>query len=223
MVAEALHAPRYHPAMDLSQSVTDALAGRMLLSHPFYRRWEAGDLAAGELAAYAAQYLHVERQLPETLEAVIASADNVEVRANLQENLDDERGRPMAHVELFSGFADAVGATPASATPATAELVALYARATDEGTAFAIGVLAAYELQAADVARSKAEGLRAHYGLSESAIAFWDLHATMEVDHAGWTIEAAAELDGIEFLRGVAASRDAWWSFLDERELAAQR
>jgi pyrroloquinoline-quinone synthase len=209
--------------MDLSTSVTRALAGRTLLSHPFYRRWEAGELRDDELAAYAAQYVHVERQLPVTLESTIASTAVAPVRAALQENLDDELGRPMPHVELFATFAAAVGAQPTPPTPATSALVALYAGAHDEGAAFAIGVLAAYEFQAAEIARSKADGLRAHYGLSSDATEFWDVHATMETEHADWTLDAAAHLDADGFLRGVAASRDAWWSFLDERELAAQR
>ena len=29
------------------------IGGKRLLDHPFYRRWEAGTLARGELAAYA--------------------------------------------------------------------------------------------------------------------------------------------------------------------------
>jgi pyrroloquinoline-quinone synthase len=222
-VANPEHPSRYHPAMDLSQSVTRTLEGRTLLSHPFYRRWEAGELGDDELAAYAAQYAYVERQLPDTLESTIASTTSAPVRASLKENLDDERGRPMPHVELFATFADAVGAVPTAPTPATSSLVALYAGAPGEGTSFAIGVLAAYEFQAAEIARSKAEGLRAHYGLSSDATVFWDVHATMEAEHSDWTLDAAAHLDADEFLRGVAESRDAWWSFLDERELAAHR
>jgi pyrroloquinoline-quinone synthase len=207
--------------MDLTPSVANALEGRTLLSHPFYRRWEAGSLGVGELAAYAAQYVHVERQLPVTLEATISSTDSARVRSLLQENLDDERGNPVAHVELFANFADAVGASPTAPSPATGSLTALYATAPEVGTAFALGVLAAYEVQAAEVARSKADGLRAHYGLDESGTAFWDVHASMETEHADWTLDAARELDAAEFLAGVRASRDAWWAFLDERELAA--
>ncbi len=207
--------------MDLNASIERALAGRELLSHPFYRRWEQGALGEAELPNYAAQYVHVERQLPATLEAVIDGTDDARVRRALQENLDDERGHPMPHVELFASFADAVGATPTAPTDATRALVSLYERAPRSSTSLAVGVLAAYEVQAAEVARSKAAGLRAHYGLAASATRFWDVHATMEADHASWSLEAAGALDRDEVLRGVAASRDAWWAFLDERELAA--
>jgi len=211
----------YHPAMDLTLTVTGILEGRTLLSHPLYRRWEEGGLKDGELASYASQYLHVERQLPDTLAATIASTPDGRVRSLLQENLDDELGKPIPHVELFDGFARAVDAVETAPTPATAALVDLYRTAPAVGSAFALGVLAAYEVQAAAIARSKADGLRDHYGLDETATAFWDLHAELEDAHADWTLDAASTLDDAEFVRGVATSRDAWWAFLDDRELAA--
>jgi pyrroloquinoline-quinone synthase len=206
--------------MTTSPDVRAALSGRELLSHPFYRRWEAGELVDGELATYGSQYAHFERQLPVTLARIVHDAHDDTVRALVQANLDDELGTPMAHVELLDSFLDAVGAVPADPTQATAALTELYATAPDQGTAFALGVLAAYEVQSAEIARSKAEGLRAFYGLSANDTAFWDVHATLEEDHATWVLDAAASVDLTEFLSGVAASRDAWWAFLDEREAA---
>jgi pyrroloquinoline-quinone synthase len=207
--------------MDLSTSIDHALAGRTLLSHPFYRRWEAGELREGELASYAAQYVHVERQLPGTLQVLVDALPDGEVRTALASNLADELSNPTSHVELFSTFADAVGATAVPATTATSELVELYADAPARSVGFAVGVLAAYEVQAAAIARSKADGLRRHYELSDSAVAFWDLHADLEADHAAWSMDAASSLDVDEVMAGVIASRDAWWAFLDDRELAA--
>ena len=43
--------------------LAEAIVGRHLLAHPFYRRWEAGTLSEGGLAAYAEQYRHIEREL----------------------------------------------------------------------------------------------------------------------------------------------------------------
>ncbi len=207
--------------MALIDTVERELAGRLLLTHPFYRRWEAGELRDGELAAYGAQYAHVERQLPATLAAIADGLEPGDVRSLVEANLDDELHRPCAHVDLLAGFLDAVGATDTPPTPATAALVELYRSAHTEGAAFALGVVSAYELQAAAVARSKAEGLRAHYGLDADGTRFWDVHAGLEDDHAAWTLAAAASLDADEVRRGVRASRDAWWSFLDEREALA--
>ncbi len=49
------------------------IGGKRLLDHPFYRRWEAGTLARGELAAYAEQYRHIEAALPEVLRRVASN------------------------------------------------------------------------------------------------------------------------------------------------------
>ena len=43
----------------------------MLLSPPFYRRWEAGELTSQELAEYAVHYRAFEAVLPAVLAAVV--------------------------------------------------------------------------------------------------------------------------------------------------------
>ena len=58
-----------HP-QPIDEVLAEAIVGRRLLTHPFYRRWEAGSLTEGELAAYAEQYRHIERALPVTLAAI---------------------------------------------------------------------------------------------------------------------------------------------------------
>ena len=54
----------------IREVLAEAIVGRHLLTHPFYRRWEDGTLDEGELAAYAEQYRHIERELPVTLSAI---------------------------------------------------------------------------------------------------------------------------------------------------------
>jgi pyrroloquinoline quinone (PQQ) biosynthesis protein C len=81
-------------------------------------------------------------------------------------------------------------------------------------------VIAGYELQAAEVAQTKAEGLRRFYGLADDGIEFWDVHATMDKIHGAWMLDAASVLDTDAVLSGVDASAEAWWKFLDERESA---
>jgi pyrroloquinoline-quinone synthase len=207
--------------MDLSAKTELALDGRRLLSHPFYRRWEAGELGAGELAAYGAQYEHFERQLPLTLRDVVDACAPGAARDAVESSLADELGSPRPHVELLAGFLNAVGSVPTSATPATAALVALYDAAPDRGAAFAVGVIAGYELQAAEVARTKADGLRRFYGLTDAGTEFWDVHATMDEVHGAWMLDAASSLDADAVLAGVEASAAAWWRFLDERDGAS--
>jgi pyrroloquinoline-quinone synthase len=206
-------------------AVEEALTGARLLDHPFYRRWEQGLLELDELAAYAMQYRHVERALPAILESVASGLPHSRSRALVEANLADERGDPergqAAHAELFESFAAAVSASDvAPASSATAELVQIETDAASRDPATAIAMLAAYEIQAAAVASTKAEGLRRHYGLGDEGTEFWDVHAELEERHGSWSIEALASLGASpeEVRSGASAAAGAWWRLLDERE-----
>lgn len=194
------------------------------MDHPFYRRWEAGGLAEGELASYAGQYRYFEESLPVTLGAIARNLPAGRARDLVRANLADELGPPVSHIELFDLFAQAVGATAEPPGEAVTDLVEVYRRSAADDPSAALAVVAAYELQAGEIAATKAVGLRDHYGVGEPGTRFWDVHATTEADHARWTVDALVELDNLEAI-GAAARRsaEAWWSFLDERELAAAR
>src|SRR5271156_4899333 len=110
-----MHTQRIHEVL------ADAIVGRHLLTHPFYRRWEAGTLSEAELAAYAEQYRHIERELPLPLSTIAQALPEGRARELVEANLADELGTPEPHVELFETFAAAAGAAPdAPATPTTA-------------------------------------------------------------------------------------------------------
>jgi len=201
--------------------LAEAIVGRHLLSHPFYRRWEAGALSHAELAAYAEQYRHIERELPLTLSTIAEALPEGRARELVEANLADELGSPEPHAELFESFARAAGAAPeARATPSTAALLAVVRTTASNDPAAALAMVAAYEVQAADIAGSKSDGLRRHYGLDEEGTRFWDVHRTQEVEHAGWSMEALAELgaDPDVVLAAAIVSADSWWLFLSERE-----
>jgi pyrroloquinoline-quinone synthase len=211
------------PLDEFDRQVTALLADRQLLTHAFYRRWSAGTLAAAELTSYAQQYRHFEQALPGFLTATLAGPLPEQARTLLAANLADEAGADggASHLELFDRFAAAVDAAEAPATPATAALVQTYESA---GSPLeALGVLVAYESQAADVAASKAAGL-AQYGVTEADAAFWAEHAHVDVAHRQWALAALYELAGgsVEAASaGLRRGADAWWAFLDEREAAA--
>lgn len=210
-------------ADDLRAAVDAELSGRRLLSHPFYQRWEAGLLQPRELAAYAAQYEHFEAALPGLLRAMLHGLDPKTSAARLiAENLADEEGNPQAHVTLFAAFADGVGAQATSPTSATRHLLDTYRRLVAAGSASGLAALIAYEVQAPEIAATKAAGLRAHYSLDSQATEFWDVHAEMDRDHAEWGLDALAQLADAEAAApAVRTAADAWWAFLDEREREA--
>jgi pyrroloquinoline-quinone synthase len=217
----------YHARMlrtEIDTVLVEVLRDRRLLAHPFYRRWEAGTLEPGELAAYAGQYRHFEATLPEVLERARDGIEDATARLLVQANLDDELGVPAPHLELFEGFARSVGAAPSvEATPATRTLVDLYRSSAQRSPVAALAALAAYEVQASEIAASKADGLRAHYGLTDDATRFWDVHSGVDEAHGAWIVEALAALDADpdEVHDAARTAASAWWAFLDEREVAA--
>jgi pyrroloquinoline-quinone synthase len=208
----------------IQEVLADALSGRHLLTHPFYRRWEAGTLAEGELGAYAEQYRLLERELPITLAAIAGQLPEGPARALVEANLNDELGAPAPHPVLFETFALEAGAQPdIAATDATARLLSAIRAAASSDPVSALAMVAAYEVQAADIAASKADGLRLHYGMDSEGTQFWDLHATQEVAHADWSAQALAALEADPTLvaQAARAAADGWWDFLSEREALA--
>ena len=208
----------------LGAAVAATLEERMLLTHPFYRRWEAGELRSQELAEYAVHYRAFEEVLPTVLSAVVdrlmfdGEFDAAEMVAR---NLADELGRPEPHLALFDGFAAALPAADASAPgPAADALADTYRALADQSAVAAIAGLAAYETQAAAIAVTKGDGLRRWYGVDADGTRFWDVHATMDVDHGDWAVEALALLgaDEAEVIEASCRAADAWWALLDERQ-----
>jgi pyrroloquinoline-quinone synthase len=205
----------------LPDALTDSLSDRQLLSHAFYRRWEAGELSREELRSYAEQYRYFETMLPLFLESLAEKLPEGSSRDAVLDNLRDETAPP-SHLELFEMFATFYGARAVTISPAMARLVEAYDTLLERGSSAALAGLWAYESQGAAIAKSKAEGLRTHYGVESDAATFWDAHWLVEGDHADWTLDALSSLDP-DASEAAASARligEAWWSFLDERELA---
>jgi pyrroloquinoline quinone (PQQ) biosynthesis protein C len=205
--------------------IDEAITGRRLLAHPFYRRWVEGTLERAELATYAGQYRHFEAALPVVLEEITRRIDDPTARQLVEANLDDERGAPAPHLHMFDDFGRAVGADlGAGPEAATQDLVNLYRSLATTSPVGALAAVAAYEVQAPGIASSKADGLRARYGLDARATRFWDVHAAVDEMHGRWILDALARCAGdgsSEDARDAAdAAAGAWWAFLDERELA---
>jgi pyrroloquinoline-quinone synthase len=175
---------------EVDQLVATVLSDRRLLLHPFYRRWEAGELSMSDLASYAAQYRHFERFLPEFLHELHEALPEGPARNFVRANLDDELGDPIPHTDLFEEFAQAVGANEEAVSPAMAALISTYEALVRSGPESGLAGFLAYESQAAEVARNKADTLGEHYGLRGSAVAFWEHHAEVDLVHQRWTLDA---------------------------------
>jgi pyrroloquinoline-quinone synthase len=159
--------------MDLIERLDAARRRWNVLEHPFYRRWECGELSPKDLSAYAGEYRH----------AVVALAEAADKAAPLSgsEHSDEER----AHIDLLDDFATAVGAEPRPARLAgTEKCVSAWTSAEDPLEA--LGILYAIEAGQPDVSRTKVEGLVEHYGFDSDSptTAYFTLHAERDHEHA---------------------------------------
>src|ERR1700689_3448261 len=95
---------------DLISAFDLAITDRLLLTHPYYVKWQDGLLTIDELGTYAEQYRHFERSLPGVLTTTAQSLSDAPARQLVEDNLRDELSQPRPHAEIFEGFATAVGA-----------------------------------------------------------------------------------------------------------------
>jgi pyrroloquinoline-quinone synthase len=194
-----------------------------LLTHPFYVRWQKGKVNIEVLRSYAIQYYAYESALPSFLERAMAHFPDGTVRASLADNLADEAGGPNAHPELWLRFAEALGLSReevvgADLLPRTANLVYTYESLCDMGGEEALAALYAYEAQFPAVAATKADGLRRFYGVtSPSALEFFDLHATLDHEHAAGIRSGLSDSEPAR--EAAALALDAWWGMLDSFEM----
>jgi pyrroloquinoline-quinone synthase len=211
---------------DTLRRLDDLIQSRSILRHPFYVAWQQGTLTRTQLATYARVYYPHVAAFPRYLEAAAASATDPDVRAALDQNLADELYHPKAHVDLWLDFAAALGADRAALPAAepnrtTGTVVATFDRLTRGGTAAGLAALYAYEAQQPEVSRQKADGLRAHYGVTDpAALGYFAVHAETDLEHRAAERAAlerclATGASGDAVLDAANQALDAYWTLLD--------
>lgn len=190
--------------MTLIARLDDARRRRNILEHPFYTRWERGELTREELSAYAGEYRH----------AVVALADAAEQAGS--EHAAEER----EHVALWDEFARVLGANLERAPlPETERCAAAWTSAEDPLEALAI--LYAIEAGQPDVSRTKLDGLVEHYGFEETGAgtSYFRLHAELDHEHAAESRELlerhATPRDEDRLVAAAERALDGNWALLD--------
>jgi pyrroloquinoline-quinone synthase len=178
--------------MDVLARIDQARSECNVLEHPFYQRWSTGELSAEELGFYAGEYRHAVVALAEASEGVAAKVGEKHCNG-LERHATEER----SHIVLWDEFAAAAdgeesrGREPLSETELCAQ-----AWTAGEDALEQLAVLYAIEAGQPAIAKTKLEGLVERYGYSPEgpAVEYFELHATLDVEHARQAGELIAEL-----------------------------
>ncbi|MGH2740451.1 MAG: CADD family putative folate metabolism protein [Actinomycetota bacterium] len=210
--------------MAVIDTIDRMIQERHLLSHPLYKKWDAGTLPKEAIQEYARQYYAFESEFPRFLSAIHSRSENPLVRKHLLENLWDEEHGEENHAELWLQFAEGMGVgrddvRSSQRNEATRTLVETYRRTSArEPVAAGIAAIHAYEAQVPAVSRVKIDGLRKHYGIDDGrTTGFFEVHERLDVEHSGAERAMLEELAEDEPEAAVGATEDAleaWWGFL---------
>ena len=184
--------------MDVIAGIDAARERWNVLEHPFYTRWEQGELTRDELARYAGEYRH----------AVVALA-----RAARTARLHAEE--EAQHIALWDDFASALGMEQTDPLPQTRCCASAWAAADDELGAAAI--LYAIEAGQPAISETKLRGQLYHYAFSEGspAVEYFAVHGERDHEHAAEARTALGAADEERLVHLAESALAANWALLD--------
>jgi len=182
--------------MDIIAALDDARAATNVLDHPFYQRWNSGELSAPELALYSGEYRHAVVAIAKVSKEIARAAPEREqaaLLAHAQEESD--------HLELWDRFAAAAAAAggvqaPVLAAPLPETRACVGAWESGEDLLQRLAVLYCIEAGQPAISRTKLDGLISHYGYEPDspALRYFKVHERLDVLHAAQTRELIRRL-----------------------------
>jgi pyrroloquinoline-quinone synthase len=229
--------------MDVFARIDEARRECNVLEHPFYRRWSAGELSAEELGFYAGEYRHAVVALA-TVSDRAAAKVGAEHRAGLKRHAAEEH----SHIALWDEFAraageqvagtlevlDGAGERPSPRKPLAETERCAQVWGEGENALEHLAVLYAIEASQPEIAETKLAGLVERYGYSPEgpAVEYFQLHSTLDIEHARQARElieqlmseeqAEAQEQAERMVARATAALHANWTLLDgvDREFA---
>ncbi len=174
---------------DVIDRLDEVRAELDVLAHPFYQRWNAGELSEPELSLYAGQYRHAVQALARASELAAERAP-----ARHAGGLRRHAAQETAHIAMWDEFAAAAGSNGAGPLGETSDC----ARAWTAGEDVLDHLAILYVLEAGQpqISETKLAGLVEHYGYSAEgpATEYFRVHRELDVEHAQAARELICEL-----------------------------
>lgn len=208
--------------MQIVSRLNDILAERHLLKHMWYQAWSKGELTMDQLQDYSAQYYNQVQSFPRFISRVHTACPEIEARKVLLENLVDEEIHGTDHPALWMQFANGMGASRERVLndmplPETEFMVNKFYELAERDWRDGLCALYAYEYQVPEVSKSKIDGLKDFYGITdEKTLEFFAAHQIYDVGHSEQVaklIERYVEPERAE--KATREAADALWGFLD--------
>ena len=172
-----------------SKELNKKLDSYHLLNHPFYKSWNDGKLTREIIKDYAEQYYQHVKAFPRYISATHSLCEDLEKRKVLLENLQDEEKDGADHPKLWKNFAISVGANNKKIENVkkekfTKELIDNFFKHGRSSYAEGLASLYTYERQIPEIAETKINGLKKHYGVtSKEGLEFFEVHKAADVYH----------------------------------------
>ena len=172
-----------------SKELNQKLDQYHLLNHPFYKSWNEGKLTRKIIKDYAEQYYQHVKAFPRYISATHSLCEDIEKRKILLENLNDEENGDADHPKLWKNFAIAMGADAekieeVKSDQFTKDLIDNFFKNGRSTYAEGLAALYTYERQIPEIAETKIQGLKKHYGVnSKEGLEFFEVHKKADVYH----------------------------------------
>ena len=207
----------------LFSQIKETIQAKHMLHHPFYKCWTMGKLTKEELSDYLKQYYYLEASFPRFMSALHSNTENAAMRQTMLVNLIDEEAGEDNHIAQLlrlcdKGFGfskEEIEAIEPNAK--TKALITAFEQATSsEDIKNGLAALVVYKQQVSDVAKTKVEGLKEHYNVTdENTLQFYTTHAEVNTSYHELLDQVASQENEEQVLEQVIDIRNAFWNFLD--------